>query len=166
MMAPQNHERLVDAFSTHWIKYAMPAFVLFVLLMTAVLLFYFAGLSTHHLMWLSHATLFFALILLVTVHHWFFHRILSDGMDDVIITDKRIIFLDSSLWLRDDMHEIALGQIRAVEARKRGIVQNIFHYGSLWFDTGGSSMGGGKVIPLVPHPHRKAKEILELLEMS
>jgi len=165
-MAPRTQERLVDAFSTHWIKYAMPVFVLIVLLMTSALLFYFAGLSAHHLMWLSHATLFFALILLVTVHHWFFHRVLSDGMDDVIITDKRIIFLDSSLWLRDDTQEIALGQIRAVEARKRGILQNVFHYGSLWFDTGGSAIGGGKVIPLVPHPHRKAKEILALLEMS
>ena len=165
-MSTQNHERLVDAFSTHWIKYSMPVFVLFVLLMTSILLFYFAGLSTHHLMWLSHITLLLALVLLVTVHHWFFHRILSDGMDDVIITDKRIIFLDSSLWLRDDMQEIALGQIRAVEARKRGILQNVFHYGSLWFDTGGSAIGGGKVIPLVPHPHRKAKEILALLEMS
>lgn len=117
-------------------------------------------------MWISHGTFLLALVLLTLVHHWFFHRVLSDGMDDVIITNKRIIFLDSSLWLRDDMHEIALGQIRAVEARKRNILQNTLRYGSLWFDTGGSSMGGGKVIPLVPHPHRKAKEILELLKMS
>lgn len=165
-MAAQKPERLIDAFSTHWIKYAMPVFVLVVLLITSVFLFYFSGLSAHHIMWLSHTTLLFALIFLVLVHHWFFHRILSDGMDDVIITDKRIIFLDSSLWLCDDMQEITLGQIRAVEARKHGILQNIFHYGSLWFDTGGSAVGGGKVIPLVPHPHRKAKEILALLEMS
>lgn len=93
IMTPQNHERLVDAFGTHWIKYAMPVFVLVVLLMTSTLLFYFSGLSAHHLMWLSHATLLLALVLLVTVHHWFFHRVLSDGMDDVIITDKRVIFL-------------------------------------------------------------------------
>jgi len=165
-MAPRTQERLIDAFSTHWIKYAMPVFVLFILLITSALLFYFAGLSAYHFMWLSHPMFLIALFLLVTVFHWIFHRVLSDGMDDVIITDKRIIFLDSSLWLRDDMHEIALERIRAVEARKRGILQNIFHYGSLWFDTGGSSMSGGKVIPLVPHPHRKAKEILELLKMS
>lgn len=165
-MPTQDRERLVDAFSTHWIKYAMPVFVSVVLLLTSAFLIYVSGLSAHHIMWLSHITLLLALVLLLMAHHWFFHRVLSDGMDDVIITDRRIIFLDSSLWFRDDMQEIALAQIRAVEARKRGILQNIFHYGSLWFDTGGSAIGGGKVIPLVPHPHRKAKEILALLKMS
>lgn len=166
MMSPHDRERLIDAFSTHWIKYAMPVFVLVVLLMTSTLLFYFSGLSAHHIMWLSHTTFLFAIVLLLMAHHWFFHRVLSDGMDDVIITDKRVIFLDSSLWFRDDMQEIALERIRAVEARKHGILQNIFHYGSLWFDTGGSAVGGGKVIPLVPHPHGKAREILALLKMS
>ena len=85
-------------------------------------------------------------------------------MVDVIITNKRLILLQGTLWVSDDMHEVHLSRIRAVEAHKHGLLQNILGYGSLWFDTGGSDIESGRMIRLVPHPHRKAREIMKLFK--
>jgi uncharacterized membrane protein YdbT with pleckstrin-like domain len=165
-ITPFHDEKLIDAFSTHWIKYVMPVVLFLLLGGSAVLFFFFSGMSSHHSMWLSHGTYLVALLLFSIAHHWFFHKILSEGMDDVIITNKRLIFLDAHLLFRDDMHEVSLDRIRALEARKRGFVQNILRYGSIWFDTGGSEIKSGRIIPLVPHPHSKVKLITDLLEMK
>ena len=91
---------------------------------------------------------------------------MSESMDDIIITNRRLIYFDNTLLLYDTMHEVQLTHIRGVEATKRGIFQNLLNYGTLWFDTGGSSVSGARTIPLVPHPQRKAKTIMHLLEMK
>lgn len=166
MITTYHDEELIDCFSTHAVKYVRPTFFYLLMGGVSVLLFYFAGLSMHHNMWLSYFTFLVALIVLYASHHRFFHKILSEGMDDVVITNKRLIFLDAHLWFRDDMHEVTLDRVRAVEARKHGLLQNLLRYGTLWFDTGGSEIKSGRIIPLVPHPHSKAKMITDLLEMK
>jgi hypothetical protein len=159
-------ERLIDAFGTHWVKYVIPSLVYVLLLSVSVLLFILAEVTVHHLMWLSHVSLFLALFLFLLVHHWFFHRLLSEAMVDIIITSRRLMFLESNIFFRDDMHEVALNNIQGVEAHKHGLLQNFLHYGSLWFDTGGTSLEGGKLIPLVPHPHHRAQQITNLLRLK
>lgn len=159
-------ERLIDAFSTHWIKYVAPAFFYTVFLSVSLLLFLFAGYAAYENELLSNASFLIALFSMVVAHHWFFFRILSEAMVDVIITNRRLIFLQDSLLFQDDMHEVSLERIRAIEALKHGILQNVFRYGSLWFDTGGSSIKSGRIIRLVPHPHSKAKEIMQLMELK
>lgn len=166
MVTPAQHERIVDAWSTHWIKYVVPVVMYLLLGGVSIVLYYFAGLSAHHSVWTSHATLILASLLLLLTHHWFFHRILSEGMMDAILTNKRLIFLEDNIWFSDDMHEVKLENIRAVEAHKRGVIQNLFRYGSLWFDTGGSAIESGRIIPLVPHPHDKVKKIMHMLKMK
>ena len=165
MIRTPEGERLIDAFSTHWIKYLAPTLILVLLAGTSILLFYLAGLSAHHSEALSHSSFISALLLLLIVHHWFFHKIMSEAMVDILITNMRFIYMKDCLLFCEDMHELSLERVRAVEAREHGVLQNIFRYGSLWFDTGGSDIGT-RLIPLIPHPHRKAKEIMQLLEMK
>lgn len=166
MVELQKDERLIDMFSTHWIKYAAPVFVYLLLMSASILLFYFSVLSAHHNMWLSHITFLIALIIMLGIHHWFFHRIMSDSLIDIIITTRRFIFFEDRLWFRGDLYEVALEHLRIVEAQKHGILQNVLHYGSLWLSPGAGSSSIGKVIPRVPHPQRKAKEMTELLRMK
>ncbi|PIR48479.1 hypothetical protein COU80_04475 [Candidatus Peregrinibacteria bacterium CG10_big_fil_rev_8_21_14_0_10_55_24] len=157
------NERLIDSFGTHWMKYVTPTFVYVLLMLIIVLLFVFSQFLTGY----SHASgavaYFFTFALLVGIHHWYFHRILSEYMMDIVVTTKRFMFLRCNLFLSDDTHEISLDRILAVEAKKRGIIQNILGYGTLWFDTGGTSTDKGPIIPLVPHPHRRVREIMSLL---
>lgn len=144
----------------------MPILVYAFLTTVSLFLFFIAGYTAHHQMWISHASLFAALLLLLYVHHWFFHRILSEAMMDMILTTKRFIFIETNLFFRDDIHEVALERLRAVEAHKRGLLQNLLHYGSIWFDTGGSPISSSKLIPLVPHPHHRVHEITSMLQMK
>ncbi|MBM3231602.1 hypothetical protein FJZ28_04750 [Candidatus Peregrinibacteria bacterium] len=155
-----NGEYAVTAFSTHWIKYVPPTVIFFLLLPVALTLFITAGLNAQS--YGNGADMLFlgALLLLLLVHHWYFHRILSEAMVDVIITNKRVIFCQDSLLRFDDMHEFNLQNLIAVQAQKHGILQNVLRYGSLWLDTGGSvSTDLGGVIPQVPHPHYVAQQI-------
>ena len=162
--AARDGEELMSTFSTHWIKYVPPVSLYSMLVAGSLLLI--SGSVTVR----TTAPLLFAggflsgLMILSLAHHWFFHRVLSEGMMDIIITNKRFIFLEDRLWFEDDMRELAMERIRAVEAHKHGIIQNLFRYGDLWFDTGGSDAGEDHVIPLVPHPHYKAKIITDMLE--
>ena len=157
-------ERIILAISTHWIKYIWPAILYTLLIIASVFLFYLAGLSAHHNMWVSHSSFVMALIVLLVSHHWFFNRLLSEHMVDIVVTNKRVIYLRDCLLFCDDMHEIPMESIHAVEANVHGLMQNLFHYGSIWFDTGGSrSYDEEQSIPLVPHPHRVSQEVLKLL---
>lgn len=160
-------ERLIDAFSTHWIKYVVPV-LLFVLLMgTSLLFFYFAGLSVRNSEFVSHVCFFIGLVLMLITHHWFFHQVMSEGMVDILITNKRIISMRDCLLFCEDMHEVNLDRIRAVEAQEHGFLQNVLRYGNLWFDTGGSEMNTATAtIERVPHPHRRAKIIMNLMQMK
>ncbi|HLC76449.1 MAG TPA: hypothetical protein VJB82_05040 [Candidatus Peribacterales bacterium] len=163
-MNPQPQEQLIRAFSTHWIKYWGPAAAYVVLTGTGMLLFFLAIMAAYHAFVLSQITFIAGLIITLGIHHWFFHFVLSDSMDDIIITNRRVIFLDVDLLFCDDIREIQLEHIIAVEARKHGLLQNIFLYGTLWFDTGGSEMLEGRTLPLVPRPHSIANEITILLQ--
>jgi hypothetical protein len=154
------------AFDTHWIKYVFPTFSY----LTALLLLLAGFRLCPDITAISRPAGwgFFVLLtfLLSAIHHWYFHKILSEGMIDVIITNKRLIFLEDILWFKDDMGEVDLIRIKGVEAHKEGFLQNVFQYGTLWFDTGGSDMKSGRTVKLVPHPHRKAKMIEEILQLK
>ena len=165
MIRTPEGERLIDAFSTHWVKYVWPTCLYILLIATSILLFIAAGVMAHHTERWSHICFFAGLFLLLLVHHWFFHKLMSESMVDIMLTNKRFIYMENRLLFREDIHEISLDRIRAVEAREHGILQNILRYGSLWFDTGGSDITT-RMIRVVPHPHQKAKQIMQLLEMK
>lgn len=158
-------EQLIEYFSTHWIKYVAPTLIVIGISGGAGLLLWLAESASRASPAIAFTAFLISLCIGSIALHWYFHRLLSEAMIDVIITSKRLLFLQSNLWLNDDMHEVALERIRAVEAHKHGIVQNLLRYGELWFDTGGSDIESGRLIQLVPHPHTKAKRIMQLLNM-
>ncbi len=96
------------------------------------------------------------------VHHWFFHRILSLVMVDILITNKRVVLFRTSIGIHEIVRDYPLGQIRAVEGKKMGFIHNLFHYGSLWFDTGGTdAIDTGSTIDFVTSPHFVSQLITE-----
>jgi len=165
MEPTQSAERLIGSFGTHWVKYIAPTFVYALLMLIILTLFLLASLIAGYSGTFGNVSYFFVFALLVGIHHWYFHKILSEYMMDIVITTKRFIFLRCNLFLSDDAHEISLDRILAVEAKKRGLIQNILSYGTLWFDTGGTS-DKGPTIPLVPHPHHTVKEVMSLLRAT
>ncbi len=164
-VTPSSDERLIEALNTHWIKFVAPLSLYVVLGMICIIVtLSFGAAGGNNPLTMS---IFLGFVLLLTVvHHWSFNRILSEGMVDLMVTNKRIIYLESHLWFQDQMHEIALGQLQGVQAHKHGILQNLLRYGDLWFDTGGSEITKNRTICRIPHPHRVARTIMQLLEMK
>lgn len=159
------HEKIVRAFSTHWIKYVAPVAVFVIVLSASIAMLVIAGLTTE-LIWVSRGLLFAGLIFLNLSVHWFFHRLLSEAMEDIVITTKRIIWIKESLFAIEDVRQIPLDKIQGVEAKKVGLSQTVLRYGTLWFDTGGTvTIDKNATISQVPHPNDVARQINQLLRI-
>lgn len=158
-MTPSSPERLVRVVQEHWMKYMLPLTVYVLLMAISILLFFFAGLSVHHYMWLSHVTFFVALMLMLVSHHWFFAVLLSENLGAIIITDHRVIHVEIKLFVEERMHEFSFEKMKFVQAKKEGILQNLLRYGTIVFEKGGP-------IPLVPHPNGVARDIERLMGMQ
>jgi len=126
-----------------------------------------AGMAASSSALLSKILLFLGLILTYLSLHWYFHKLLSEAMEDIVITTKRIIWIKEALFTVDEMRQIPLGNIQGVEARKHGILQTVLGYGTLWLDTGGTTTADANAqIDQVPHPNRVAGEINKLLRLK
>ena len=160
-------ETIVRTFSTHWIKYVRPTAIFLIVVSASTTMLFGAGATTQSAPLLSYTLLFLGLILTYLALHWYFHKLLSEAMEDIIITTKRIIWIKESLFRYDDMHQIPLERIQGVEATKHGIFQTVLRYGNLWFDTGGTTTGDeSAMMDQVPHPNRIARDINQLLKLK
>lgn len=159
-------EKIVRAFSTHWIKYVAPTSVFFIVLTASIIMLTGAAFSSA-VSWLTGILLFAGIIFLYLSVHWFFHRLLSEAMEDIVITTKRIIWIRESLFAIEDVRQVPLDNIQGVEAKKIGFWQTVLRYGTLWFDTGGTvTVDKNAIITQVPHPNGVAKQINQLLQLK
>ena len=157
---PEHGEHVVQVTDEHWIKYLAPVLVSIFLFGISLLLFVFAGMSAHHYMWLSHGTYVAALLLFLITLHWFFMVLLSEALDKIIITNRRLLRIRLRLILDEDILEISFEKMKTVDARKHGFIQNLLHYGTLYFETKLAA------VQLVPHPNRVAKIIQEAMHQQ
>jgi hypothetical protein len=159
--AHEDNERVIDHFSTHWMKYVAPIGVYLLLEIGGMALLLFTWQMNPMIApWLS----LLLCVPLLLAHHWFFRLALGRSLDSLLLTDRRIIIAETNLWVTDDTAELSLHHINAVDATKRGILQHVFDYGTLWFDTGGSATYEGKLVTLVPHPHHRASLITKQIK--
>lgn len=161
-------EKIIQALSTHWIKYVAPTFMFSVVLFAAIAMLASAEIFSMLEEQLSGSiVIFIGVVLLYIAHHWFFHKLLSEAMEDIIITDKRVIWMKELLFCCNEMRQIQLQNIQGVESRKRGLSQTILGYGTVWFDTGGTETSDENArMDMVPHPNRIARQINQLRELS
>ncbi len=155
-----NGERLVALTHEHWIKFVAPCVIASLLTIIALLLYLLAGTTSHHYMWLSHITLLAGTALLLFTHHWFFMTCLGDSLDSIIVTNRRLVRMQYTLLFQEDILEISFEKMKTVDARKQGILQNLLHYGTLFFETKLAT------IPLVPHPNRLARIIQDAMRQA
>ncbi len=157
MVAQAHEERLVLVTDEHWIKYVAPGGAAAALLAVSVLFFLSARSNQPGA---SEAALFlFGVVFLLCALHILFHSLLSERVSMIAVTSKRVIRTHQSLLLNDDMSEISLEKMQAVYAEKHGILQNVLGYGTINFKPHGS-------VTRVPHPHRVAKHVMQVLDMK
>lgn len=160
MTALNQNERLIKVSGEHWIKYVLPVAMAICLFSIAVFLLFLAGLSAIHEMWVSHASFITGMALLLFTHHWFFMTLLGEALDGIIITNKRLIRTKCRLIFHEDFLEVSFEKMKTVDSEKRGILQNLFHYGTLMFENNKAT------IRLVPRPNHIAHLIQEAMSQA
>lgn len=157
MATAANNERLVLVTDEHWIKYVRPIAVAVLLIAISIALFVAAGVTAYSAPVVAEVLFIAALILLLFTHHWLFMVLLSEDLDRIVITNHRLIRFHYYLIFSEDSLEVSFDKMKTVDARKQGILQNLFHYGTLYFETKLAS------IPLVPHPNTVSRIIQETM---
>lgn len=143
-------ERLVFCTSTHWMKYLFNGLKNHFLALLGLMLLAVSNISA--LEAVSFITFCIGMMLILYAHHNFFHKLMSESMLDIFLTTERVIYFDDKLFLSNNEHEIPLHRVAGSEANQDGIIQNVLNYGTLWIDTGGSTIDFKRSIPYVPKP--------------
>ncbi len=159
-MPGNSPERIVLVTNEHWVKFVAPTVIAIFLFSISFLLFLLAGMSAHHYMWLSHATYVAALVLSLLTLHWFFMILLSEALDRIIVTNKRLMRIQYRLIFHEDILEVSFEKMKTVDARKHGLIQNLLHYGTLAFETNKA------FVRLVPRPNHVAHAIQEAMKTT
>ncbi len=151
-------EQLLLQSSEHWIKYVLPTFVALILTGMGIVLVWSAVVAAN----IADGSLLIFCIglgVLTAVFHWYFWFLLAEFPVDIIVTNKRVIYVHSGLLWGEDLVEIAFDKLKAVQAHKKNLFQSIFNYGTLDFE--------GKVkIKRVPHPGTVARVIQQAMGMA
>lgn len=154
---PGKGETVLRRIDDHWMKKIVPVAQYAMSFLSGTLLMFLALVSLHHSQFLAYTSFLFGTLVLLVVHHRFFVFVLSEVAENAFLTNHRVIFFEHRLFAFDQLREVRLERTKGVRAKKEGLLQNVFNYGTLSFDVGGN-------IEYVPHPTRLASEIQEMIE--
>ncbi len=96
---------------------------------------------------------------LLIVIHSFFLTCINYFLDFIMVTNKRVIEVHKTTFLRDEMDEIPFDFIRAIHHEKRGILANILDFGTLNIE---SNVYQRISMHFIPHSDQKATKISEI----
>ena len=143
----------------HWMQYGMPAF----LIVASWTLFALCTALSSALMAWNHGASVAALItghvLLLLFHHAAFYRLFSNSTTRVLLTNKRLLSSQGSLWLRENVIDIPLWKIRSLEIDRHGLLQHLLDYGSILLNRRELPS-----LPLIPHPQAVHSRIVSQLQ--
>jgi hypothetical protein len=152
-------EKTLLLIKEHWMQYGMPTF----LIVASWTLFAICTALSSALMAWNHTASVAALItghvLLLLFHHAAFYRLFSNSTTRILLTNKRILSSQGSLWLRENMIDIPLWKIRSLEIERRGLLPHLLNYGSILLNRRELPS-----LPLIPHPQAVHSRIVSQLQ--
>jgi hypothetical protein len=100
---------------------------------------------------------FFASVVSATfLLHMFFLEMISYLLGFMMVTDRRIIEVHKSVFLREEMNEIPFERITNLHHEKNGLLENLLNYGTLRID---SNVGKPIRMHFVPNVEEKFAKI-------
>jgi len=106
--------------------------------------------------------LFLAYILfisLVTYVHW-----LNDELDIIVVTEQRVISHEQVDLFHRQISETNVSQIEDVKGVEKGMMQSLFHYGTLEIMTASNDIFF--IMNYVDHPYENARRLLDFRDKS
>ncbi len=152
-------ELVICVFRKHWISILPTLVSMPGILVVLFLIFANLPLLVSQGHWMAYLMVF-ALGALHAVIHRQFLTVFYYYLNTVIVTDRRVVLIDKSVFFKDSKTSIDLVNVQDIQKHQVGIFQNFLNYGSLTFTLSGS--GGPSVIDLVPRPEYQYKKIHEV----
>lgn len=143
-------EQLVEVVKKHWVYLVRP--FLFYVLGWAVsmgILFFSEALFVSQPV-LSIVFVMLSVLCLLVSHHAFFFYVLSREASTIVITDKQILMFEYLPLIKKDLSLAVISNIDEIEEKQEGIIQNIFHYGSVIIKTSVGPLP--TYLDYIPHP--------------
>lgn len=106
--------------------------------------------------------LFLAYILfisLITYVHW-----LNDELDIIVVTEQRVISHEQVDLFHRQISETNVSQIEDVKGVEKGMMQSLFHYGTLEIMTASNDVFF--IMNYVDHPYENARRLLDFRDKS
>lgn len=152
-------ERVVCVFRRHWIG-------IFPHLLSIPLLFFVLFLIFYNLPALMEelngvdVVIALGMVALHGLIHRQFLIIFKYYLQTVVLTDRRVVLVEKSVYFKDLKTSIDLVNIQDIQKHQSGLLETFFDYGSLIFMLSGS--GSSMTIDLVPRPEYQYKKINEV----
>lgn len=152
-------EHVACVFRRHWISIfntllSIPGLLILLFLIFINLPVFLAGLGHLNLL------LAFAFTLIHVLIHRQFLTIFRYFLETVIVTDRRVVVVDKSVFFKDSKNSVDLATVQDIQKKQDGFFESFFNYGSLIFVLSGSSET--TVIDLVPRPEYQYKKIMQM----
>ncbi|GEM_PF-1361333 len=156
-------EHVLLVTNAHWVRYVPSTIISMFLLLMGI---FFLSLTSTIVLLPGAATTIYILgaALILLAYHKFFHMYFSERMRTIIITDKRVIYLHTRLYMAAHEHEIPLRRIHDVSVERIGFITYLLNCGFICFEAPiGPEESVKRCIPFVPHPDRVGELIVGLL---
>ncbi len=138
----------------HWIVFVMlGVYALWGLMMSMFLLWIF-GFTTP--------------IVLLNVIFWMYYSMflyinwLNHELDLIVVTNNRVVCVEQKSFLNRTVGECTLDKIQEVGVETKGILANIFDYGTITIETAGSTNNFDMTFS--PHPMEKSRHLNNLAD--
>lgn len=129
-------EEAVLLIHEHWMRFIPAMLLIFFSWMLYALCGILAAIAAPQSHELSLWIILIGHVFLLLFHHAAFYRYLSVSTRQYLLTNKRIIGSEQRLWVSDDILDIPLYRIRAIEAKEEGILQRLLRFGTLVLNRG------------------------------
>lgn len=144
----------------HWIVLVRTFVYLALLVKIPLLLFIFRS-EISNVMPLGYLTLFTVVFMMVFAL-FIFVDWLSNELDFFVFTNERIIGVEQISFLNRAISECSLDRVQEVNAFSKGLLANLFNYGTVDIRT--ASEDSRFEMHVIPFPVERAREILNIVQ--
>lgn len=143
---------LIFKLGRHW----LPAFFIFLFLFWFEVNFITFENEYIPAFWLYTLNSAYSLLLI----HWLFGILINHHLNFMIVTNRNIVRIHKSIFLREDMNQIPFETVQTIHHDKSGFLSNILQYGTLMVES--SSANQNIHMHYVPRSELKVNKISEI----
>ena len=151
-------EKVIAIYHKHWVVYAIDAAVLFVMLILPRIAYaWLSGGGNWAIEMNQHLAVFLYFAWFVLLWGYFFIVWTNLYLDAWIVTDKRVIDVEQESLFHRSVSDFRIEMIQNITVKERGIIANMFGYGTIHAETAGEKIE--LLFDHIPNPY-KVREVI------